>query len=41
MKQASNQKLINRTARIPEEPCAGKPHAGICEGDVRQLTFLP
>ncbi len=28
-------------ARIPEEPGAVIPHAGICEGDVRQLTFLP
>ncbi len=22
-------------ARLFEEPCAGKPHAGICEGDAR------
>ena len=29
------------SARSSEEPCAGKPHAGICEGDLRQLTFLP
>ncbi len=23
------------SARLPEEPCAGKPHAGICEGGAR------
>ena len=28
-------------ARIPEEPSAVIPHAGICEGSVRQLIFLP
>jgi hypothetical protein len=28
-------------ARIPEEPGAAIPHAGICEGVVRQLTSLP
>ena len=27
-------------ARIPEEPGAVIPHAGICEGGVRQLTSL-
>ncbi len=29
------------SVRSSEEPCAGKPHAGICEGGVRQLAFLP
>jgi hypothetical protein len=29
------------SARSSEEPCAGKPHAGICEGNTRQLLFLP
>ena len=29
------------SARIPEEPGAVIPHAGICEGGVRQLTSLP
>jgi len=24
-----------------EEPCAGKPHAGICEGAARKLAVLP
>lgn len=24
-----------------EEPCAGKPHAGICEGAVGKLAVLP
>jgi hypothetical protein len=28
-------------ARYPEEPVAVIPHAGICEGDVGQPTFLP
>ena len=28
-------------ARIPEEPGAVIPHAGICEGGVRQLMSLP
>lgn len=28
-------------ARIPEEPGAVIPHAGICEGGVGQPTFLP
>ena len=28
-------------ARIPEEPGAVIPHAGICEGDVGQPAFLP
>jgi hypothetical protein len=28
-------------ARIPEEPGAVIPHAGISEGGVRQLTSLP
>jgi len=26
------ERKITRAARHPEEPCAGKPHAGICEG---------
>ena len=30
-----------RRARHSEEPGAGIPHAGICEGDARQLAFLP
>jgi hypothetical protein len=25
----------------PEEPCAGKPHAGICEGGTEQSVSLP
>ena len=28
-------------ARIPEEPGAGNPHAGICAGAVGQLAVLP
>ena len=28
-------------ARFPEEPGAVVPHAGICDGDVGELTFLP
>jgi len=28
-------------ARIPEEPGAVVPHAGICEGGVGQPTSLP
>lgn len=28
-------------ARLSEDPCAGKPHAGICEGDAGKLAFLP
>jgi hypothetical protein len=35
MKRKEKQRKINRTARRPEEPCAGKPHAGICEGGAR------
>ena len=27
-------------ARYSEEPCAGKPHAGICEGAVGQPAVL-
>jgi hypothetical protein len=30
-----------KLAREPEEPGAGKPHAGICEGDAEQSAFLP
>ena len=36
--------LVNiRSATVsgPEEPCAGKPHAGIYEGAVGQLAVLP
>ncbi len=29
------------TVSAPEEPCAGKPHAGIREGTVGQLAVLP
>ena len=29
------------SARFSEEPCAGKPHAGICEGGARQRVSLP
>ena len=28
-------------ARYPEEPYAGKPHVGICEGAARQRAVLP
>ncbi|MGK0188974.1 MAG: hypothetical protein ACI9R3_004790 [Verrucomicrobiales bacterium] len=31
MKLKVNRTLSIRTARQPEEPCAGEPHAGICE----------
>jgi hypothetical protein len=30
-----------RYARHSEEPGAGIPHAGICEGDAGQPAFLP
>jgi hypothetical protein len=30
-----------RHARHSEEPGAGIPHAGICEGDAGQPAFLP
>jgi hypothetical protein len=40
-----NHKLPNMievpSARIPEEPGAVIPHAGICEGGVGQPTSLP
>ena len=29
------------SARLSEEPIAGKPHDGICEGDAGQPAFLP
>ena len=29
------------SARLSEEPGAGKPHAGICEGGARQRASLP
>ena len=42
MNERRHQTSCDRArARPPEEPCAGKPHAGICEGDVGQLAFLP
>jgi len=41
MKWLVNLKLSNRTARHPEEPCAGEPHAGICEGGSQQWVSLP
>ncbi len=41
MKLPNRVELILRDAHLSEESCAGKSHAGICEGDVRQLTFLP
>ena len=41
MKRSEDQWPSLRTARMPEEPYAGKPHVGIREGGVRQLTFLP
>ena len=28
-------------ARLSEEPCAGQPHAGICEGGAREGVSLP
>jgi len=33
--------ICSATVSAPEEPCAGKPHAGICEGAVGQLAVLP
>ena len=36
-----SEKSNNWTARLPEEPCAGKPHAGICEGGTGQPVSLP
>jgi hypothetical protein len=44
MKKSDNKKPIMievPLARIPEEPGAVIPHAGICEGGVGQPTFLP
>ena len=35
-----HQKPSNWTARPREEPYAGKPHVGICEGG-RQATDVP
>lgn len=32
MKLQKQVKMINRTARLAEEICAGKLHAEICEG---------
>jgi len=33
--------LLTAEASIPEEPGAGKPHAGICAGGVGQPASLP
>ena len=33
--------LLTAEASIPEEPGAGKLHAGICAGAVGQLAVLP
>jgi hypothetical protein len=44
MKKSDNKKPIMievPLARIPEEPGAVIPHAGICEGGVGQPAFLP
>jgi hypothetical protein len=44
MNQSDNKKPIMievLPARIPEEPGAVIPHAGICEGGVGQPTSLP
>lgn len=44
MKKSDNKKPIMievPLARIPEEPGAVIPHAGICEGGVGQPTSLP
>jgi hypothetical protein len=41
-KQKQKQSMRRRlNAREPEEPGAGKPHAGICEGGAEQSAFLP
>ena len=44
MKQSDNKKpmvIEVPPARIPEEPVAVIPHAGICEGGVGKPTSLP
>jgi hypothetical protein len=36
MESNERKQVIERlNARTSEEPCAGKPHAGICEGGAR------
>ena len=41
--ESNERKQVNErlNARPSEEPCAGKPHAGICEGGTRQRVSLP
>jgi hypothetical protein len=39
MKPTKKLREINLTARSPEEPFAGKLHAGICEG--HKATWCP
>jgi len=44
MKMSNNKnpiKIVVPLARIPEEPGAVVPHAGICEGGVGQPASLP
>ena len=44
MKESDNKKpmvIEVSSARIPEEPAAVIPHAGICEGSVGKTTSLP
>jgi hypothetical protein len=36
-----NESDAEPSARFPEEPGAGKPHAGICEGGAGQPVSLP
>ena len=41
-KKSVSSTLLELTLRdCSEEPCAGKPHAGICEGAARQRAVLP
>ena len=40
-KSDSDHYSLAAEASIHEEPGAGKPHAGICAGAVRQLAVLP
>ncbi|KGO33715.1 hypothetical protein JT06_12760 [Desulfobulbus sp. Tol-SR] len=36
-----NMRMFLYEASNTEEPCARKPHAGICEGAVGKLAVLP
>jgi hypothetical protein len=39
--QQAPMMIVVPTARIPEEPGAVIPHAGICEGGVEKSASLP